>query len=213
MGSLRIQAYCPGLPGLGEYISGLNGRYPENFLRLFAACSEYGYEMLGKMEKRGVLALLGEPEDLDRTIGKSQRVSNASELIKKYRDRVLLDPERTLGLLRDLGEDGADGAIFFDPYGNLIRVGAFLNRTDIDKVNGQLEKAMKIKGKNGDSTATKHLSALYATKWFPVSALATSEGKRHTTMAMEGGKILDDIVFDPVSGLYGLEFLRTISME
>jgi hypothetical protein len=199
--------FCPDLPDLGEYITGLDGRYGTNFLRLFALCSDYGHEMLNKNEKSGLIAVMGHPYELRKAIGKSQN------LTKRDGKRILSNRAEASGLLKGLGEDDVDGALLFDPYGNLRGVGVTLRLNPARVSRDEMKTIMKIKGKNGEPNGTKFPAALYVTGRYDLDAVATSERKKHVTVAVREGKILKDLVYDPSTGLYGLDLFRHLGLE
>jgi hypothetical protein len=199
--------FCPNLPNLGEYISGFDGRYRTNLLRLFALCSDYGYEMLNKNEKSGLIAVMGSPYELRKSIGKSQRLAT------KDGNRILSDPAKTSELFRELGENDVDGALLFDPYGNLRGVGVTLRLNPGRVSKDEMKTIMRIKGKNGEPNGTKFPAALYVTGKYDLGAVATSERNKHVTVAVRKGKILKDLAYDPSTGLYGLDLFRHLGLE
>jgi hypothetical protein len=197
--------FCKELPDLGKYLDKLNGKYDPNFLRLFASCSRYGHDMLREGKKSGVIAAIGDVHELKRSIGRKQRL-NVSD-----GGRILLYPHEMSRLLYALGEEDVDCAIMFDKEGNLRGVGRTLKH-NIDEVDKeQFELVMRIKGKNGEPNGTKFPAALYSTSRYGVHVVATSEGKKHATMAFANGRILEDLVFDPSTGLYGQELISSLS--
>jgi|GEM_PF-2909535 len=199
--------FCPNITNLGEYTSGLDGRYGTNFLRLFALCSDYGYEMLNKKEKSGLIAVMGSPDELRKSIGRSRK------LTAKDGKRILSDPAKMSELFRELGENDVDGALLFDPYGNLRGIGATLKLNPGRVSKDEMKTIMRIKGKNGEPNGTKFPAALYVTGKYDLGAVATSERKKHVTVAIREGKILKDLVYDPSTGLYGLDLFRHLGLE
>jgi len=199
--------FCPNLPDLGEYVSGLDGRYGTNFLRMFAMCSDYGHEMLRENKNSGMIAVMGRPCELRKAIGKSQN------LISMDGNRILSDRAEASRLFKQLGEDDVDGAMLFDLYGNLRGTGATL-KLNIGRVSkDEMKTIMRIKGKNGEPNGTKFPSALYITGRYDLGAVATSERKKHVTLGIRDGKILRDLAYDPSTGLYGLDLFRHLGLE
>lgn len=211
----KYAAYCPGLPGLGGYLDSLDGKYSGQTLALFAAAADLGAGMLIERMKSGILTVWGKEAGLTGALGRDQalRGSDCQALVRRYGSRILADPEKTRDLFSYLGSKDKDGAMLFNEEGDLVGVGVFLNQPDIGAVNGQLPLAMKLCGKGHDEVGTRHLAALWSTRQYPVQAVTASESHRHTAMAMNEGKVVRDLVFDPVSGLYGSELIDHLDIE
>ncbi len=191
--------YCPNLPALADHIyrteANFPGRYTPTFLKLFAVCSDYGHQMYTAGTKSGSLVVVGEPLELQRSIGTRQRV-------KDHGRGLVSNPEEVFSLLHQLGNEDVDGAMLFDREGNLRGVGANIVYNIDDADQREVELVMRVKGKNG-LDGTKFPSALCVTGRCEVEAIATSEGKRHASIGMREGRVLRDFIYDPSTGLYG----------
>ena len=218
--------FCTLVRGLGPYLDALNSGkvpddyYPPNLLRLFASLARHGYRM--DREGRpgaGMLALLGDPDYLRDTIGKSDQLGGrqVDELVQRYGERILLDPKRSTDLFLDLGRmTDMEGAVFFDTAGNLVGAGHHINRVDIDRVSPDSFLTIRKLKRNGHphTTAERHLAALSATAGLdnPICAVVTSE-TAHTTISMANGDVLPELVYDPESGLYGPSYFRHLGLQ
>ncbi len=200
------------LAELQDYLSSivnLNG-YDKPFLDLFQACSMYGYEMLQQDEKSGIYAVMGDPNFLKLAIGsrQSEDRSNLERLEKIYGRRLLEDPEKLNSFFHMLGDEDIDGAVLFSSEGELFGVGKTLQENP-DKIDYlEMDLIMRIKGKNGSPNGAKHQSALFVTSELPLDAITTSEGSRHTTIAIKDGRVMRDLVYDPNNSLFGQNLIN-----
>lgn len=217
-----VSEYCPGLPGLGEYLEGLGEEYSENLLRLHAACSHYGWEQMRENRIGGLFAVLGDPADVER-VAEKKHYSEAfcSEMVRRYGKRILMDPESTRRFLSEAGKGDVDGTMVLDLEGSLAGVRWLRDDVMNGDIHTELRHIMRFKGKSRDSVGGKHKAALSATYRHrhvegginPMYAVATSENGNHTTIVVEGGSVLQDLVFSAHSGRYGLDLINSLDDE
>lgn len=216
-----VRDYCPDLKEFGKHLEGHSGSYQDEFLNLVAACANYGASMHIEKQKKGLLAVMAEPavlEDPKNIDHYDDDVSDPHEdFVREFSIGLLKDPAMIREFLYRLGDMDVDGAVLINRQGDLIGIGAYVatnmseyrNTPEYQTFKNQLVAARRIKG-NGQP-GTKHMSALdlitrTAKNEIPVEAVVTSEGEHHTTTPMSRG-IVYDLVFDPITGLFGQDLV------